>query len=217
MPCPERLRRRAALSRSRWSRLGNRYANWALALWKRQEAKLAGTGIASSFAGVSELLGGGIVLAFLGHFVDETRKGVLELGHLSAQTGITIEALSGLQTKTREIGVEFSAVESGIVRLERAQALAVEGHKAQQEAFERLGISMEQVKSANPSELFNLVSGALQKTSSSADAAASAIGLLGRGGAALIPLFKEYGDTIAEQSAKQGQATGVTKEAKKSS
>jgi hypothetical protein len=178
-----------------------------------EAAKLSAGGIGAAFGGLGALLGGGILAAFFAHFLDETNKEVLELGHLAEKTGISIEALSGLQLVTREIGANFDAAQQSMVRLERAQSLAVEGGKQQQEAFERIGLSIKDIEGLSPEDLLSRVSGAIQKTGSSADVAASAIALLGRGGAAMIPLFRQYGDTLGEVINKTGEETGITSEA----
>lgn len=178
-----------------------------------ETAKLSAAGVGSAFSGLSALLGGGLLIGFFAHFLDETNKEVLELGHLSEKTGIAISSLGGLQIATREMGVNFESVQTAMVRLERAQALAVEGGKAQEAAFRRIGLSIKDIQGLSPEELFNAVSGAIHDTGSSSDAAASAIALLGRGGAALIPIFKQYGDNIGEASRKLGEQSGITEEA----
>lgn len=176
-------------------------------------AKLEAAGIGGAFSGLGALLGGGIAVGFLAHFLDETNKEVIELGNLATKTGIAIDALAGLQLATRELGVDFSAVQQGLVRLERAQALAVEGGKMQAEAFQRIGLSVKDIRGLNPEDLLNAVSGAMQRSSSSADVAASSFALLGRGGAALIPIFREYGGTLEDNIKRMGEESGVTEEA----
>lgn len=175
--------------------------------------KISAAGIGGAFGGLSALLGGGLLLGFFAHFADETNKEVLELGHLAEKTGITISAMSGLQQVSRELGVNFETVQTSLVRLGRAQSTAVEGGRAQQEAFERIGLGIKDIDGLNPEELLNKVSGAIQKTGSSADVANSSIALLGRGGAAMIPVFREFGDTLSNNINKIGEQTGVTAEA----
>lgn len=178
-----------------------------------ETAEVTTGGIGAGFGKLAGLLGAGALVGVLGHMADELNRSVIELGHLSEKSGMSISTLAGLREASEEIGVEFGSIETGMIRLSRAQAMAVEGGKAQIAAFQRIGISVNELKGMTPEQLFDAVSGAIQKTGSSADAAASAIALLGRGGAALIPLFKTYGDTLSEVSRKQGEETGVTEDA----
>jgi len=177
-------------------------------------AKISASGIGASFGGLGALLGGGLVVGMIGHLLDDTNKEVIALGNLSDKSGIAISALAGLQLITRELGIEFGSVEQGLVRLGRAQTTAVEGGKAQEAAFRRLGITLDELKTSTPEELLNKISEAVQRSGSSADVAASAITLLGRGGAALIPIFKEYGGTLDDVIRKIGAESGVTEEAR---
>ena len=178
-----------------------------------EKAKIGTAGISSAFSGMATLLGAGLVAGFAASFIDETEKAVLELGHLSEKTGIAIETLAGLQVATREIGVDFSAVETGLIRLERAQALATAGGKSQAEALHRIGLSVEEIRNLTPEELLMKIAAAMQNTSSSADKAAAAIALFGKGGAALIPIFNEYGGTLESVTKANAELAGVTEEA----
>jgi hypothetical protein len=176
-------------------------------------SKLEAAGIGGAFSGLGALIGGGLAVGFLTHFLDETNKEVIALGNLSSRTGVAISSLAGLQLVARELGIDFSAVEQGMARLERSQSLAVEGSKSQAEAFQRIGLTVKDIKNLAPEELFNTVSGAIQNTKSTADAAASSFTLLGRGGGALLPIFREYGGTLEETSKRLGEESKVTEEA----
>jgi hypothetical protein len=199
--------RAAAESGTAFSALSERIVNTA------EVAKLEAAGIGGAFSGLGALLGGGIAVGFLAHFLDETNKEVIALGNLSTQTGISISSLAGLQLTTRELGIDFQVVQQSMSRLEAAQARAVEGSRGQIEAFQRIGLSVKEIKDLSPEELFNTVSGAVQNTASSSDIAASSMTLLGRGGKALIPVFKEYGSSLDEVMKKLGEESGVTETA----
>lgn len=178
-----------------------------------EAARLSAGGIGNAFGGLSALLGGGIAVGFLANFLNETNKAVLELGHLSEKTGVAIQSLAGLQSITGGLGINFEVVQQGLMRLERAQALAVEGSKQQADSFARVGITVQQIRDSSPEQLFAMISGAIQKSKSASDSTATAFSLLGRGGASLIPIFKEYGNTIDEVMQKEGEQTGVTQQA----
>jgi hypothetical protein len=178
-----------------------------------ETAKLSAEGMGSAFSGLGALLGAGIVGGFFLHAIDETQKLTLELAHLSEQTGISTQTLAGLHAVAEETGVSFQSFETALVRLLRAQELAVEGGKSQILAFERLKISVEDIKKLSPEDLFYRTAAAINESSSAADTAASAIALFGRGGAALIPVLKAYGDELRIIVDEHGKVSLGTKEA----
>jgi polyhydroxyalkanoate synthesis regulator phasin/type IV secretory pathway VirB2 component (pilin) len=145
--------------------------------------------------------------------IEGTQKSILNLELLSEKTGIAIETLAGLEHVSQAAGVNFDDVSTALVRLSRAQALAAEGGKAQVTAFERIGISLAQLKSSTPEELFYRVADAMANAKNHADANASAFALLGRGGAALIPIFQQNSEELRKMVDEAGRASGVNKDA----
>jgi hypothetical protein len=172
-------------------------------------AKFAEGGMAG-FAGLAGILGGGVLIGFFAHLEDEEAKSVVELDHLSAKTGISIQSLAGLKQIVAELGGEFEPVEQGLVRMVKAQQTAVEGNKATVEAFERIGISVTELAALNPEQLLYRVAEAIQSTGSHAAVAASSIAIFGKGGAALIPIFRDAGASLQGMIEKAGAASGIT-------
>ena len=146
-------------------------------------------------------------------FIEHTQQSVLELEMLHEKTGINITTLAGIEHVAEGAGVKFESVSTALTRLSRAQALAIEGNKSQVAAFERVGISIDQLKQLQPDELFFKVGQALAETKNHAEANASAFQFLGRGGAALIPIFRQNGEELRNMVDEAGRASGVTKEA----
>jgi hypothetical protein len=177
------------------------------------EASKLAEGSMAGFAGIAGLLGGGILLGLFAHFEDAVAKDILALRNLSDETLIDIQTLAGLKGVAAQLGVPFEAVETGLIRMAKAQQLAVEGGKGQVEAFARLGISVNELKSLTPEELFYRIAQAVRESGSAAAVAASDVGIFGRGGAALIPIFRQAGDNLKEMITEAGRASGVTREA----
>lgn len=187
------------------------------------KAELLGTKEASSIAGeaTAELTGKlgsmfGLIAAAEGlkMLIEHTQQSVLQLGLLSDKTGIAIETLAGLEHVAEGTGVRFEEVATALIKLSRAQALAIEGGHAQVAAFQRLGISMNEIKSLSPEELFYRIAGAMANAKSHAEQNASAFVLLGRGGAALIPIFNHGTEALRAQIEVAAKASGVTNEAR---
>jgi hypothetical protein len=165
---------------------------------------------------LGKLFGVGFAIESFIHLIEQTQESILELGHLSEQTGISIETLAGLRAAAQSAGISMEAFQQGLVKLERAQALAVEGGKQQIDAFRRIGISVTQLKTLTPEELFYRVATGIQQASSHADAAATAFQLFGRGGAQLIPILQQGGEELKKTVDRLAEASGVTKEAEQS-
>lgn len=186
------------------------------------KAELAGTSEASGIAAqaTEELTGKltsmfGLIAAFEGFksLIEGTQTSVLNLELLSQKTGIAIDTLAGIQHVSEAAGVQFDEVSTALTRLARAQVLAIEGGKQQVAAFERIGISANELKALSPEQLFYRVADAMANSSSHAAAAASAFALLGRGGAALIPIFQQSTEALRAQVEEAARNSGVTKEA----
>jgi hypothetical protein len=171
---------------------------------------LSAEGMTAAFSGFSKLLGVGIAVGFAAHFLEESAKVQVELKHLSEATGINITTLAGLRAVVQQAGADFQPFEVGLVRLERAQAMAIEGHKQQIQAFHRIGIEINELKSLTPEELFFRTAKAMEESKSSGDAATSAIALFGKGGAALLPIIREMGEALREKARIEGEASGIT-------
>ena len=178
-----------------------------------EAARLSATGIGSAFGGLSALLGGGILVGFLARFLDEAKEATLEIGHFAERTGLAVQTVAGLQIEAQRLGLGLETIQTGLIRVERAQALALEGHKQQAQAFHDIGLSYKELETLSPEELLNRVSGAIQQQTDQATKMNAVIALLGRGGAGLIPIFNEYGSTLVDGAHKLGDYSGVTEEA----
>lgn len=186
------------------------------------KAELIGTKEASTIASeaTAELAGKlgsmfGLIAATEGFkmLIEHTQESVLQLELLSQKTGIAIETLAGIQHVAEGTGVRFEEVATSLTRLSRAQAIAIEGGQAQVQAFHRLGISAEELKTLSPEQLFYRIAGAMANAKNHAEENASAFALLGRGGAALIPIFNQGSEALRAQIEEASKASGVNKEA----
>jgi hypothetical protein len=142
-----------------------------------------------------------------------TQQSVLQLQLLSEKTGIAISTLAGIQHVSEASGVSFDSVSSALTRLSKAQAQAIEGGSQQVAAFQRIGISVNELKTLSPEDLFYRVATAMASSSSHAAENATAFTLLGKGGSALIPIFQQNGDAIRGMVEEAAKASGVTEEA----
>jgi hypothetical protein len=173
---------------------------------------LEAEGITAGFAGFSKLLGAGIAVGFAANYLDGLAKVNVELEHLSAKTGISIQELAGLQQILKEAGGDFETVATGLVRMESNTEKLGFGNKELAAAYTNLGLKIEDVRRAKPDELLQMIATAMAKETDANVLANSAIEIFGRGGQALIPVLREQGALLTENTKKQGELTGITDE-----
>lgn len=173
---------------------------------------LTAEGLTAGFAGFGKLLGAGIAVGFAAHYIDELAKVNVELEHLSAKTGISIESLAGLQQILKESGGDFETVATGLVRMESNTEKLAQHNKGLEEAFTNLGLNLKEVWKAKPEELLQMIATGMSKTADANVRANSAIAIFGRGGQALIPILREQGAQLTANMKTTGELTGITDE-----
>lgn len=113
-----------------------------------------------------------------------------QVQNLSVSLGITTDEVQALQYIARETGLPFEGITAAINKLRDAQEeVAVSGNKQMIAAFERLGITADEVLGSTTVQLFDKV---LKGAKTSATAVKSLNDIMGRGGSAIIkPLSTE--------------------------
>lgn len=177
-----------------------------------RNGKLSGYLSGSGFGAMGELLGAGIAVQMAGDFLEEAAKINVELGHLSEQTGISVQSLSGLRQMVKETGMEFEPVQTSLIRFERNLGLLSKPSDLVVRSLEGIGVKLSdlQAVASKPEEALNLISGAMARTEDHSKLLAAAITLFGRGGAAVIPILKEHGAELGNVMQKTGEMTGIT-------
>ena len=162
--------------------------------------------VAASFAAI----GAGVV-AFSQEIADLTN----ELTDASAKSGIAIDTLAGLRLAAKGSGLEFSNLESGLIRFQGSMLDASKGSKTMSESFKTLGVEVKDsegnLRSAD--EVFNDAVKSLGQMENQTERNAIAMKLFGReGGAGLIQsgalenldnmtaLAREFGVSINEDA-----------------
>jgi len=121
-----------------------------------------------------------------------------KLSKLSARTGSTYESIAGLALAGDLAGVGVDTISNALTKADRAFVLAAEGSKAAASAFERVGLSVEDLQGKSAAERFALIGDAIAALPTEAERAAAAIGLFGKSGAELLPLFADGADGIRQ-------------------
>src|ERR1035441_2895271 len=177
-------------------------------------AKMFGTlstpaGIATAGGAV---LAAGIVAAggAAVHAADQYAQYVEEIERGSKVAGMGVEAMSGLRYAAEQTGTKFDELTPGRARYTSEAVEAAEGSKQQLAAFERLGISQEQVKAGEKDSLplLELVGDRIAGLSNKTDQLAAARDLFGRSGAQFLTFLK-LGKTGIEDMAAEAAKLGL--------
>lgn len=127
----------------------------------------------------------------------ELGKGALDsavsIGKLAQETGASAGTLSVLVMAAHDVGISQDQMGQSLVRLSRNMENASNGSAQSQKAFQSLGISMSDIKSKNPADMFVEIGQKLQAMPDGATKSAIAMQLFGRSGAQLIPVLNEIG------------------------
>jgi hypothetical protein len=165
--------------------------------------------------GAFEMVGIGIGLTEIADRMKEmtaaTMEAAVQLGHLSQQTGISVENLSSLKFAAQETGVDFDVLTRGFKKLAVSVYEADGGNAKAAKGFQQLGISTADLK-AKGNDMYAVMDLIAQKFSqmpegiAKSDTAAKIFGA--RMGAEMIPALNALGGQMDELQAK-ARALGV--------
>ncbi len=140
----------------------------------------------------------------VGAIVSLSRK-VLQLGSdlsdLSAKTGIGVEALQEFQFAGSKVGVSLDDITTGINQMQNRIA---EGDKSAVGALKRLNISFSDFKKLKPEDQFAAVAEAVGGIEDPAEKVRTAMDLMGKSGAAVLPLLTTGFDEAREAARRLG-------------
>lgn len=177
---------------------------------------------AASLNGVLAGLGAGISVTSLAILTRQTLEFQDAIGKTAQRVGTTTEALSALQYAAGLADVDARQLQAGLQRLARTAEDAGDGMATAVEAFEKIGVDPRRFR--DTADLFRAVVAELSKYEDGARKTAIAQELLGRSGAALIPLINggaeglaqaaaeaaEFGRVVDQQTAKQAETLNDT-------
>jgi len=131
---------------------------------------------------VSALAAGAGIAAMIKNEMDQ----ISSTGKLAERLGASTEALAAFREVAQDAGVEFGVVSKGIEKLSVSAGNAALGNKSMTEAFEFLGISINEINKLSPDNLMVRVAGGLDKIQNSSQRAAMAQKIFGKGGVQLL-------------------------------
>lgn len=156
---------------------------------RRAEKKLKAFGDSVRNLGLKMIGVGSAILAPLaasaklfGSYGDSVAK-------MARRTGLSVEALSELQFAAGQSGVEVSELENGLRRMQRTIYDAGRGLSTATDALKDLGLTADDLAGLSPEQQFKLLAERISQIEDPTLKAALAMGIFGRSGTQLLPLF----------------------------
>lgn len=123
--------------------------------------------------------------------IDKTSK-------LSRQLGMTYGELSGLALAGDLAGVSMETIGKAATKADVAFVKAAQGSGMAQKALAGVGLSVDELQNKSPAERFQMMADAIAGLPTPAERARAAIGLFGKSGADLLPLFEGGAGSIRQ-------------------
>ena len=130
-----------------------------------------------------------------------------QMSKMSQRLDIAASKLSEMSYIASQSGTSIESFERGVRLLQRNLNSADEEAKTATAAFEKLGLSIQELKRMSPDEQFKAVAGAIASLESPSERTAYAMKIFSRSGAELIPFFqqgREGMDKLSEKARKLG-------------
>lgn len=157
----------------------------------------------------------GVAVGVMAELTRETIGFGTALSNMSGRTGISTTALQEFAFAGKDVGVSGEQIAMTMTRLQRS---IMSGSDGISEAAQKLGLSMSALKGMKPEQQFSTIVTALGKMEDVTKRNALAMQLMGRGGAAMVPLgaklaeltmmAHEFGAVLQEEDVKALDGAG---------
>lgn len=134
-------------------------------------------------------------------FVSGASAAVASLDDLANRTGVSTQSLQAYQFAAEVSGVSIETFGRSIQKLLINLGEAQTGNKAAIKSFADLGISVAELAGLTPEQTFERVAAAISELPNPSQQAAAAVGLFGKAGAELVPVFREGAGFLGEMRA----------------
>lgn len=174
--------------------------------------------------GTAVYAGAGVALGGMLALVNKTSQAADEIDKLSERTGINREELQRWKYAAGQSGADIGKLEVGMKTLSDVMDKAANGNKTASSTFDKLGISLDDIKNKSQSEIFDQVMTSLADMEQGAERNALGNDLLGKSYTELLPLLNagsggmdalkaradELGLVMSEESVKANVVFGDT-------
>lgn len=147
----------------------------------------AAQSMARGFQTVAGIIAGGAIANGILQIVNAADQ----LGDTAQQLNVAAESLQGLRLAAEDFGGSAQGIDKALGELQKNLGEAVTKGGQAAEAFERIGLSAQDLKNLSVDEVFFRVATAISQQATQAERAALAQEFFGRSGRELVPLLSE--------------------------
>ena len=140
-------------------------------------------------AGRAMAVAGAAIVGSVGLMVKSYVAAGDEVHKMALRTSFSTEALSELKYAAEISGATLADVEKGVKKMSKTIVDASDGLTTYVRAFDRIGLTAEELIELSPEEQFDRISQAIARVESPTIRAAAAQDIFGRAGTKLLPLF----------------------------
>lgn len=178
----------------------------------KKEAADTGRVIGDNLAKLGALTLGAGTLAGLAALVKGTIDAADHLNDLSKKTGVAVETLGGIGFAAGQAGGDLESATSAFVKLNKTITEALSGNKDAIETFKLIGISIKDLQTLSPDQIFAKTADAFAKYEDGAEKTALALQIFGKAGADVIPLLDDGGKALLENIEYFKRYSGVSQD-----
>jgi len=141
-------------------------------------------------------------------FIGGTAGAVASIDDLSKRTGLAADVIQGYALAANQSGVSVETFGKAVQKLTVNLGEAQTGNASAVKSFAALGLSVTDLSRLRPEQAFEAVVAAIGKLPNPAQQAAAAVGLFGKSGIELVPIFQE-GATYLQQMTAEARRLGI--------
>lgn len=139
---------------------------------------------------------------------NESRERLDAFAKTMDKLGLSADELTAVTHAAAGAGVGMEELEAALFRLQRAGVEAVNGNAKLNDAFDQLGINVQEFASSSADEKLAMIADGMSKIESPAIRAALASAIFGKSAADLLPLLNQGGDSIRNASERAKELRG---------
>lgn len=153
----------------------------------------------------SNFIGGAFAVGTISTAMQKTVEYAGKINDLSQKLGVSTDALQAFDYAASQSGSSLDDVSTAITKLQQnmVQAMSKDGDK--RDAFARMGVSLDDLKSKSPEQIFLQIAKSMNGVSVNAQRTADIMETLGKSATDLIPSFVNGFSQAADQAKELGQ------------
>ena len=148
------------------------------------------TSMGKQFAGLGGMIAGAFSVGAVVNLARETIAFGGQISDLSDRYGVSTDMVQKLKFAAEQSGSSVEAMLGGFKKMNLAMVEATEGNTDKQDAFQRMGVSMDDLKSKSPEEVFRMIARAAKDMPHTPQLFADIKDVLGKAGDELLPAFR---------------------------